>query len=79
MFIGVLVASKQWGKITGTATVTVIFPVSFATTNYIVASGVEGNATSIFATMITKKSTNSVTIYVDDSRSFTKTYIAAGS
>ena len=70
---------KQWGKITGTATVTVIFPVSFATTNYIVASGVEGNATSIFATMITKKSTNSVTIYVDDSRSFTKTYIAAGS
>ena len=55
------------------------FPVSFATTNYIVASGVEGNATSVFATVITKKSTNSVTIYVDDSRSFTKTWIAAGS
>lgn len=78
MFIGVLWVSKQWGKITGTSTVTVTFPVSFATTNYIVASGVEGNATSIYATMITNKSTNSVTIYVYDSRSFTKTYIAAG-
>lgn len=71
---------KQWGKITGTATVRVTFPVSFATTNYIVSSGVEGNnALTIYATMITNKSTNSVTIYIDDTRSFTKTYIAAGS
>lgn len=68
----------QWGKITGNATVTATFPISFTTTNYIVASGVEGNATSIYATMITNKSTNSVTIYIADSRGFTKTYIAAG-
>ena len=56
-----------------------IFPVSFATTNYIVASGIESGAHSTYAPVITQKATNSVTIYVDDSRSFTKTYIAAGS
>lgn len=55
------------------------FPIPFATTNYIVASGIEWNAHSVYAPVITQKATNSVTIYIDDSRSFTKTYIAVGS
>lgn len=33
---------------------------------------------SVFAPLITQKSTKAATVYVDDSRSFTKTYIAVG-
>ena len=77
--ITLLSVFKQWGKFTGSSTLTLTFPLAFTSTNYIVMAGFEWESkSSVFAPLITQKSTKAATVYVDDSRSFTKTYIAVG-
>lgn len=68
----------QWGKVTGIESTKITFQLPFKTTNYIAVPGIEWNADSVYASVITNKTVNTITIYISDSRSIARTYIAIG-